>query len=115
MKNTIPLDSVLNDEQLLDFALSHICERDSHDVHPAASAILVRYAANSMGREAWSEEQLNQRCSELIAEHIVGDLVKKDLVDYRIKEDGEIVYSVTPKGKEKILAELDLTSGDSTV
>jgi predicted transcriptional regulator len=68
-----------------------------------------------MDAEGWTEEQLNQRCSELIAEHIVGDLVKKDLVDYRIKEDGEIVYSVTPKGKEKILAELDLTSGDSTV
>ena len=103
--NLIPLDSVVNDEQLLDFALSHICERDSEEVHPVATSLLVRYAANSMNAEGWTEEQLNQRCSELIAEHVIGDLVKKDLVDYRIGDDGVIVYEVTPKGKDKILDE----------
>jgi hypothetical protein len=103
MKNVIPLDSVVNDEQLLDFALSHICERDSDDVHSVANSILVRYAANSMDAAGWSEEELNQRCSELIAEHVISDLMKKDLVDYRIREDGEIVYEVTQKGKKKIV------------
>jgi hypothetical protein len=29
--------------------------------------------------------------------------MKKDLVDYRIREDGEIVYEVTQKGKKKIV------------
>ena len=105
MKSVIPLESVVNDEQLLDFVLTHICERNSEEVHPVATSILVRYAANSMERGAWAEEQLNQRCSELIAEHVISDLVKSNLIDYNIREDGEIVYEITPKGKEKIVNE----------
>jgi len=105
MKSVIPLESVVNDEQLLDFVLSHICERNSEDVHPVATSILVRYAANSFGEAGWTEEQISQRCSELIAEHVVGDLVKKELVDCHINDDGTIVYQVTPKGKEKIVNE----------
>lgn len=98
----IPLYSVVNDEQLLEFALSHICEKDSNDVHPVATAILIRYAANNMDTDSWTEADIERKCSELIADYTLVKLVQKDLLEYEIKEDGNIMYKITDKGKQRI-------------
>lgn len=96
----IPLDAVANDEQLLDFALSHICERDSDDVHPIATAILVRYVANNMKQESWTQEDIHEECSTLIADYVIAKLVRNNIVDYSIDKDDNVVYSLTEQGKK---------------
>jgi hypothetical protein len=97
---------VINDEQMLDFALSHISEKDSDDVHPIADQIVVVYIMklwNKEGKKIFTEQEVRDKYGELVTDHVVTKLAKKGLVDVRFdEENGEALYSITKEGRNKI-------------
>lgn len=102
MKN---LDKIINDEQLLDFALSHVCEKNSDEVHPVAERIVLLYIVNefqSQGKEEFSDEEIQDRYTEMIASHVLAKLGREGLLDVDFDEQGETVYRLTQKGKDKV-------------
>jgi len=96
----------INNEQFLDFALSHIAERNTDEIHPVADQIVVLYILNdwnNKGKERFTENEVQERYSELLADYVVTKLVNKDLVSVRFDEEtGESLYSLTNKGKDQI-------------
>ena len=51
IKRSINFCEAINEEQFLDFALSHIAEKDSDDVHPIADQIVTLYIINQWYKE----------------------------------------------------------------
>lgn len=101
----IPLDSLINDEQLLDFALSHICEKNTNEVHEVAEKIVTLYIINRWekeGKTEFTEEEVCDKFSELVADYVLGSLVRKGLVDVDFDDKGELWYNVTDLGQRKI-------------
>lgn len=98
------LSAVANEEKLLDFALSHICERNSDEVHEVADAILTCYIVNDFKKknQSFTEEDITSKIKELIADYTMTDLVKKGLVDVDIDSDGQMTFSLTEAGRTKI-------------
>jgi hypothetical protein len=98
------LDVIVNDERLLDFALSHVAEKDSGDVHPVAEEIITIYIINEFakeGRESFTEEEIQERYAQLILDKVLVGLVESGLVDVDFSGD-EPAYQVTQKGRIKI-------------
>jgi hypothetical protein len=98
------LDKVINEEQLLDFALSHIAERESYEVHPVADQIVLTYVINKLvaeGKESFTEEDVQEQYSVLVLDKVLEGLVNKGLVDVAFDEK-EPTFQLTPKGKDKI-------------
>jgi hypothetical protein len=101
----VKISEVINDEQLLDFALSHIIERDENEVHYIAEEILLIYIINLLykdGKDKFNEQDLIDKRSELISSYLLTSLTKKGLTEAFFDEHGEIYYGLTNKGKEKI-------------
>ena len=99
----IELSSIINDEQLLDFALSHICEKNSDEVHEVAEQIVMVYIINHhFANQDFTEEDVHEKYSELICSYVLTNLVKKDMLCAEVKEDGEIVYNITEEGRKRI-------------
>lgn len=102
----INMCEAINDEQMLDFALSHISEKNSDDVHSVADQIVTIYIINDWrkkGKKTFNEEEVRDRYAELVTDHVVTNLTKKGLVDVRFDEEsGEALYSVTKEGKDRI-------------
>jgi hypothetical protein len=98
----IELKEVINDEQLLDFALSHICEKDTEEVHPVAEQIVILYIINNTKGEEFTDEYISEKYRELIADYVLCKMEKNGLIDMGIDESGEFVYSLSEKGRDKI-------------
>jgi hypothetical protein len=101
----INLSTIVNDEQLLEFALSHVCEKDSDDVHPVADQIIVTYIINQFEREGKESFDINDivtKQQELMADYILTKLSNDGLVDINIDEDGQITYQLSKTGKDKV-------------
>ena len=98
------LDAVVNEEQMLDFALSHICERDTDTVHEVADAILTCYIVHDYRKQnlSFNEDDITSKIKELIADYTLSKLAREELVDVVVDEDGQIVYKLTEKGRNKI-------------
>lgn len=100
----IDLGKVVNDEQLLDFALSHICEKNSDEVHDVADKIVILYIINELKEQKkdWHDESLvSQRYGELIADYILAKLSREGLVNVDF-ENGNMICELTPKGRSKL-------------
>jgi len=91
-----PINVLYNEEQLLDFALHYMTiQNDSDQVHEVAEQIIVTYILREWqkaGREEFTEEEVDERMGQLIAEHVLAGLVKKGFVEVDFNEDGEPVY-----------------------
>lgn len=98
------LSSVTNEEKMLDFVLSHICERESSQIHEVADAILTCYIVNEFRKQnkSFTEDDVTNKTKEYIADYLLANLVKKDLLSVSIDEDSDIVYQITEKGRNKI-------------
>jgi predicted MarR family transcription regulator len=97
------LDAVINEEQLLDFALSHICEKDSDEVHQVADAILTCYIVNDFNKQkkSFTEDDILDKINEHMADYVLTKLSKQGLVDVSF-ENSEIKYVITEEGRKKI-------------
>lgn len=96
------LNKVVNDEQVFDFAIEHVCEKDTDDIHSVAHFIVTLYIIGQFekqGKLEFSEEDIAAEYSKLIADRVLVNLSKKGLVDVDFN-DGEVTYYLTQKGKE---------------
>ena len=101
----VRISEVVNDEQLLDFALSHIAEKDTYDVHPTAELIVITYIVSNFSKENktnFTESDVQEKYSELVADYVVTKLANAGLVDVGFDDNGETLYSLTPEGRNKI-------------
>jgi hypothetical protein len=101
----IELSMLVNDEQLIDFVLDHIAERNSDEVHPTAEHIMMWYIIKQFQlekRESFDESDVQQKYSELLADKVLFNLNQKGLVDVDFDEKGEIIYKLSNIGKEKV-------------
>lgn len=90
----IPIDVLFNEEQLLDFAL-HYLSYMSENIHPVAEQIVVAYILREyqkQGKVEFTEDEVNERFAQLIADHILASLVKKGLVEVSFDENGNTLY-----------------------
>lgn len=105
-KKNFELSDAVNDEELLDFALSYVAERNSDDyTHPISNRIIVAYVVKQFeknGKDEFTTEEVQEEYSKLLMDYILGNLVKKDLLDVDIEDDGEIVYTV-PEDIKRII------------
>ena len=101
----IPLSEVVNDEQLLDFAMSHVCERNMDEIHPVAEQIVLRYILNEWaeaGKIQFSEDEVTKKYQEMIADYVLESLTKKGFVDTTFDDNGEILFSLSEVGKQRV-------------
>lgn len=106
----IPLTAVVNDEQLLEFAMSHICSVNSDEVHPVAEQIALRYILNGwakVGKIEFTEEEVAEEYQSLIVDYVLTSLALKGLVDTSFNDDGELLYSLSEAGKHKVEGTID--------
>jgi len=91
----IPIDTLYNEEQLLDFALRYLSIEEG-DTHIVAEKIVVTYILREyqqQGKESFTEDEVNLRMGQLIAEHVLASLVSKGLVEVNFNENGEPIYN----------------------
>ena len=98
------LHAVTNEEKLLDFVLSHICERNSDEVHEVADAILTCYIVNDFRKkkQSFTAEDITNKIKELIADYTLTRLAKQGLVDVTVDDNNQVIFSLTKAGKERI-------------
>lgn len=85
------INKVVNDEQLLDFALHYLSYKDSDDdTHSVAYDIVVAYIIHEFN--IVDATQVKQKMQEMIVDHACAALVSKGLISANFNEDGEIVY-----------------------
>ena len=94
----INLTEGINDEQLLDFALSH-----SRNI--IADKIIVNYCIKELllDKGNFTEEEVNERYCDLIMEHMKKDFVDRGMLEYDM-EDGK--YRLTDLGRKSISNEV---------
>ena len=92
----IPMDVLYNEQQLLDFALHYMALQDNPDqIHPVAEQIIITYILREWQKEGkveFTEEEVNERMCQLIADHVLTSLVNKGLVEVSFDENGEALY-----------------------
>jgi len=101
----ISFSMAVNDEEILDFAFNHICSVESWEVHPIAERIVMWYILNEFTaqcKDIDDLEAIHERYQELVADHLIMKLSKDGYVDAGINENGDVVYSVTQKAKDKV-------------
>ncbi len=101
----INFSAAINKEEILDFAFSHICSIESWEVHPIAERIVMWYIMNEFDLKGWDiddMEAIHERYSELMADHLIMKLSKDGYIDAGINENGDVVYTVTQKAKDKV-------------
>ena len=98
----IKISDVINDEQLLDFALSYVADKNSYDeAHPVAEQIIIIHIMNECNEKNCDEEYIQKRYRELITDHIPTGLASKGFVDVGF-ENGNIVYKINEDFKRKL-------------
>jgi L-arabinose isomerase len=92
----------ITDEQLLDFALMHVayCNSDEKP-HVVAEKIVTVYAINELleKQDSFTEEEVNEKYRELIADYILTNMVHSGLLEVDIS-DKEIKYVLSEEGKK---------------
>lgn len=103
------LSDAINDEELLDFALSYVAERNSDDdTHPISNRIIVAYIVKQFekeGKDQFTEEEVHEEYSKMLTDYILNNLVKKDFLDVNFEEDGNVTYTVPEDIKEALKKE----------
>lgn len=103
------LSDAINDEELLDFALSYVAERNSDDdTHPISNRIIVAYIVKQFekeGKDQFTEEEVHEKYSTMLMDYILNNLVKKDFLDVNFEEDGNVTYTVPEDIKEALKKE----------
>ena len=98
------LFDVINDEQLLNLALNHVCERDEDKIDPVAEQICIFYAMKQLKDEQSYEptdEEIHKRYSDMVVEKLIEQLTDKGLVEVDFGHD-EIGYQITEEGRDKL-------------
>jgi hypothetical protein len=101
----INFSDAINQEEVLDFALTHICSVESWQAHPIAERIVMWYILNEFTaryKDIDDLEAIHERYSELMADHLIMKLSKDGYVDADINDNGDIVYTVTQKAKDQV-------------
>ena len=92
----IPMDTLYNEQQLLDFALHYMALQDNpKDVHPVAEQIIITYILREWqkcGKVEFTEDEVHERMCHLIADYVLTSLVSKGLVEVSFNENGEALY-----------------------
>lgn len=93
----IPMDTLYNEEQLLDFALHYMSSKSSNDpdIHPVAEQIIVTYILREWQKQEkveFTEDEVHERMCQLIADYVLTALVSKGLVEVSFDEDGQALY-----------------------
>lgn len=110
-KQHIDFNTVIdNDEEILELALFAIDNAESEEATPkAAIDIAIWYVLNEFAEEEKdniTDEEIQQRISELIVGYALKNLCDKDVVETVFDEKGEVLYKLTEKG-EKVYQELE--------
>ena len=95
------MSKVLNDENLLDFALHYLSDKNSDDYqHPIAYEIVVSYVMQEFDTKGieHNDAMINTRMGELLLEHTLKGLVEKEYVEPVFHEDGRITYIMGKNG-----------------
>lgn len=105
----VPLNKVINDEQMLELVLETIVDRTEDEleegVGKTASMILIAYIINNWwkeGKQEFTEDEIDEEYRKLIADYCLTDMANKGLVDVICEEDGEFRYKVSEKGRREI-------------
>lgn len=103
--------NVINDEQLLNFALSYLAERNDEDeVHPLANDIVIYYIVKQFqkdGKHNFTSDDVHEQFQILLADHIINNLVSKNYLNVSIDENGKEYFSLTDKLSEHVKENLD--------
>jgi len=97
----------ITDQQILNLALTHICEREEDKCDPVAEKIVAFYAMKELLDECEEEtlvseipeEAIKQRYSEMIVNKIIERLTNEGYVKVEF-DNGLVGYEITGKGKE---------------
>ena len=98
------LFDVVNDEQLLNLALSHVCEREEDKIDPVAERICVFYALKQLREEQDYEpidEEVRKRYSEMVVEKLIEQLTEKGMVEVDFGQE-DVGYLITDTGKDRL-------------
>jgi len=92
----IPMDTLYNEQQLLDFALHYMALQDNPKaIHPVAEQIIITYILREWQKEGkidFTEDEVHEEMCKLIADHVLTALVSKGLVEVSFDENGEALY-----------------------
>lgn len=104
------LEEFVNDEQLLDFALSVLIRDDDNDT---AQGILLCYGINSFLREGIEPEpeQVEEKLQNLFVEYVKRFMVEEEMGEVVFDETGKPDYSFTDEGKAVMNAILQARYG----
>lgn len=99
----IPLLATVTEEQLLDFCLYHAANTNSDEQHWVAQRIIATYAVNELGKDGkiFTEEEVYDRCAELITDYALTTLVNKGMLDIDMSGP-EIKYTLSEEGKKHV-------------
>jgi len=101
---SLSLFKLVNKEQLLHFALSHIEEKEYENADIVSKSIVIWYIYEEFEEQSIpiTDNNVAKRFQELLLSHTLDKLNSMDLVDAVIDEDGEVKYRITNKGKEML-------------
>ena len=91
------MKTVLNDEQLLDFALHYLSDKNSDDYHhPVAHEIVVSYIMDEFNlKDIEFDDYMIRECAgELLLDHALHGLVAKGYLEPQFNEDGTITHTM---------------------
>lgn len=87
----IDLKDVLNEEELLHLCLEVVCKCNSDETFTSsnhcnyAMRFVVAYAMKECGPE--DEEEISEKTNELIANHIINNMIKNGLIEENLEGD----------------------------
>lgn len=105
----VPLNEIINDEQMLELVLETIVDRTEEEIKEGvgktASMILIAYIINNWfkeGKKEFTEEEIDEEYRKLITDYCLTDMANKGLVDVICDKDGEFTYQVSEEGRQQI-------------
>lgn len=93
---------MLNKEQQLELILDYI-SNDISRFDGFAGEALVYYVSTECP-ELLTDDEVAEKCNQMIIDHSIASLFTKDLIDIEVDENGEEIFTLTEKGKK-----IDLT------
>ena len=97
------IQEFINNEQLLDFALSHLIEKTEQTSHPIAEKILCLYVIDQFGQQGrnFTEQDVQEECNKILASYCLTSLAKKGLIEADLTKEN-VTYQLTELGKEVV-------------
>lgn len=87
----------VNDEQLIELALSvsaHHMQQENHPTKNIADRVIIAYILMKNGDPNLSDEKITDEYASLITGHILNDGVQKGEIEVTFDDDGEIRYKI---------------------